>query len=228
MRDPSGTDAGARCATGRGENFATYSLKRLGIRGDRRVSPGAARSDVPIEETVGAIADLIKAGHVKHVGLRSGGRHDPARARGPDRGCADGILVRDPDAGGEDLSGAPRARKRDALRRARARTSSGSKPTPRYVRAHSRASQAKRARTTRRSWRSCTPSAKLQLLPAQLCIAWALTQQPALVPLSGARKHTRTEPLSSDNRAYCSQHTEVDADRHEACSAINSAMPNAQ
>jgi aryl-alcohol dehydrogenase-like predicted oxidoreductase len=51
------------------KNFAAYSLQRLGtdhidIYRIARIDP-----DVPIEETVGAIAELVQAGHVRHIGL---------------------------------------------------------------------------------------------------------------------------------------------------------------
>ncbi|RAJ70086.1 aryl-alcohol dehydrogenase-like predicted oxidoreductase [Streptomyces sp. Amel2xB2] len=51
------------------QNFAAYSLQRLGT--DHIDVYRIARLDpaVPIEETVGAIADLVQAGHVRHIGL---------------------------------------------------------------------------------------------------------------------------------------------------------------
>ncbi|GAA0456809.1 aldo/keto reductase [Streptomyces sp. NPDC046215] len=51
------------------KNFAAYSLQRLGT--DHIDIYRLARLDpkVPVEETVGAIAELVKAGHVRHVGL---------------------------------------------------------------------------------------------------------------------------------------------------------------
>ncbi|MEV8564630.1 aldo/keto reductase [Streptomyces sp. NPDC051322] len=62
------------------KNFAAYSLQRLGtdhidIYRIARVDP-----DVPIEETVGAIAELIEAGHVRHVGLSEVGADTLRRA----------------------------------------------------------------------------------------------------------------------------------------------------
>ncbi|MFE2375575.1 aldo/keto reductase [Streptomyces sp. NPDC059398] len=62
------------------KNFAAYSLQRLGtdhidIYRIARVDP-----DVPIEETVGAIAELIEAGHVRHVGLSEVGAETIRRA----------------------------------------------------------------------------------------------------------------------------------------------------
>ncbi|MEV8114333.1 aldo/keto reductase [Streptomyces xiamenensis] len=62
------------------QNFAAYSLQRLGtdhidIYRIARVDP-----DVPIEETVGAIADLVRAGHVRHIGLSEVGADTIRRA----------------------------------------------------------------------------------------------------------------------------------------------------
>ncbi|MFC7976349.1 aldo/keto reductase [Streptomyces cinereoruber] len=62
------------------KNFAAYSLQRLGadhidIYRIARVDP-----DVPIEETVGAIAELVEAGHVRHVGLSEVGADTLRRA----------------------------------------------------------------------------------------------------------------------------------------------------
>ncbi|MFF3324350.1 aldo/keto reductase [Streptomyces sp. NPDC002889] len=62
------------------KNFAAYSLQRLGrdhidIYRIARVDP-----DVPIEETVGAIAELVEAGHVRHIGLSEAGAETIRRA----------------------------------------------------------------------------------------------------------------------------------------------------
>ncbi|GLV91916.1 MULTISPECIES: aldo/keto reductase [Streptomyces] len=61
-------------------NFLAYSLQRLGrdhidIYRIARVDP-----DVPIEETVGAIAEAVQAGHVRHVGLSEVGADTMRRA----------------------------------------------------------------------------------------------------------------------------------------------------
>jgi len=53
----------------RGENFLAYTLQRLGLDHIEYYRPRAARSQVPIEETIGAIADMVKAGNVRHIGL---------------------------------------------------------------------------------------------------------------------------------------------------------------
>ena len=51
------------------KNFVTYSLKRLNVGVIDIYRPARLDPNVPIEDTIGAIADLIKAGHVKHIGL---------------------------------------------------------------------------------------------------------------------------------------------------------------
>ncbi|MBR7673292.1 aldo/keto reductase [Streptomyces daliensis] len=62
------------------KNFVAYSLQRLGtdhidIYRIARLDP-----DVPIEETVGTIAELVKAGHVRHIGLSEVGAETIRRA----------------------------------------------------------------------------------------------------------------------------------------------------
>lgn len=61
-------------------NFLAYSLQRLGrdhidVYRIARVDP-----DVPIEETVGAIAEAVQAGHVRHIGLSEVGADTLRRA----------------------------------------------------------------------------------------------------------------------------------------------------
>ncbi|WKK22050.1 aldo/keto reductase [Streptomyces olivoreticuli] len=51
------------------KNFAAYSLQRLGTDHIDVYRLARLDPDVPIEETVGAIAELVEAGHVRHIGL---------------------------------------------------------------------------------------------------------------------------------------------------------------
>jgi aryl-alcohol dehydrogenase-like predicted oxidoreductase len=51
------------------KNFISYSLQRLGTDYIDLYQPGRVDPQVPIEETVGAIADLIKEGKVRYLGL---------------------------------------------------------------------------------------------------------------------------------------------------------------
>jgi aryl-alcohol dehydrogenase-like predicted oxidoreductase len=80
LRGPDGAWLGYDSRPAAVRNFLTYSLQRLGtdyidIYRPARLDPG-----VPVEETVGAIADLIKAGYVRQVGLSEVGAATLRRA----------------------------------------------------------------------------------------------------------------------------------------------------
>jgi aryl-alcohol dehydrogenase-like predicted oxidoreductase len=51
------------------KNFAAYSLKRLGVDVIDVYRPARLDPVVPIEDTVGAVKDLIQKGYVRHLGL---------------------------------------------------------------------------------------------------------------------------------------------------------------
>ena len=51
------------------KNFAAYSLKRLGVDVIDLYQPGRADPEVPYEETIGAVADLIQEGKVRYLGV---------------------------------------------------------------------------------------------------------------------------------------------------------------
>ncbi len=59
---------------------AAYSLKRLGVDYIDIYRPARLDPTVPIEDTVGAIADLVTAGYVRHVGLSEVGAETIRRA----------------------------------------------------------------------------------------------------------------------------------------------------
>jgi aryl-alcohol dehydrogenase-like predicted oxidoreductase len=61
--------------------FAAYSLRRLGVDHIDVYRPARLDPAVPIEETVGAIAELVKAGYVRHVGLSEVGVDTIRRAQ---------------------------------------------------------------------------------------------------------------------------------------------------
>ena len=65
-----------------------YSLKRLGVEYIDIYRPSRLDPTVPIEETIGAIAEMVKAGYVRHIGLsglarRPSGEQRWASHRGP-------------------------------------------------------------------------------------------------------------------------------------------------
>ena len=62
------------------KNFLAYTLQRLGVDHIDIYRPARLDPDVPIEETVGAIAECVEAGWVRHVGLSEVGPETLRRA----------------------------------------------------------------------------------------------------------------------------------------------------
>ncbi|OJY48728.1 MAG: aldo/keto reductase [Pseudonocardia sp. 73-21] len=80
MRPPGGGVGGF---DGRPEavgNFLSYSLVRLGVDHIDIYRPARLDPNVPIEDTVGAIADLVEKGYVRHIGLSEVGADTIRRA----------------------------------------------------------------------------------------------------------------------------------------------------
>lgn len=105
QRDPAGNWIGIDTRPVAVKNFAAYSLKRLGVEHIDIYRPARLDPAVPIEETVGAIAELVKAGYVRHIGLSEVGSETLRRAHAVhpisdlqieysmiSRGIEDGIL----------------------------------------------------------------------------------------------------------------------------------------
>ena len=69
LRSPAGEWLGVDLRPEAVKNFANYSLNRLNVEAIDIYQPGRMNPSIPIEETVGAIADLIKQGKVKYLGL---------------------------------------------------------------------------------------------------------------------------------------------------------------
>jgi pyridoxine 4-dehydrogenase len=81
LRDlASGWVAGLDCRPAAVKNFLAYSLRRLGVDHVDIYRPARLDPSVPIEDTVGAIADMVKAGYVKHIGLSEVGSATIRRA----------------------------------------------------------------------------------------------------------------------------------------------------
>jgi aryl-alcohol dehydrogenase-like predicted oxidoreductase len=62
------------------KNFLAYSLRRLGTDYIDIYRPSRLDPTVPIEDTVGVIADMVKAGYVRHIGLSEVGADTIRRA----------------------------------------------------------------------------------------------------------------------------------------------------
>lgn len=80
LRGPDGSWLGVDTRPAAVKNFAAYSLKRLGVEVIDVYRPARLDPSVPIEETIGAIAELVKAGHVRHIGLSEVGVETLRRA----------------------------------------------------------------------------------------------------------------------------------------------------
>jgi aryl-alcohol dehydrogenase-like predicted oxidoreductase len=80
MRDPAGAWAGYDARPAAVKNFLAYSLQRLGTDHVDIYRPARLDPNVPIEDTVGTIADLVQAGYVRHIGLSEVGVETIRRA----------------------------------------------------------------------------------------------------------------------------------------------------
>jgi len=81
LRDPSGRFLGFDGRPAAVRNFLSYSLKRLGVEYIDIYRPARLDPNVPIEDTMGAIAELIQAGYVRYAGLSEVGADTIRRAR---------------------------------------------------------------------------------------------------------------------------------------------------
>jgi aryl-alcohol dehydrogenase-like predicted oxidoreductase len=80
LRDPVGNWGGYDARPKAVKSFLAYSLQRLGLDYIDIYRPSRLDPDVPIEDTIGAIADLVKAGYVRHIGLSEVGADTIRRA----------------------------------------------------------------------------------------------------------------------------------------------------
>lgn len=80
LRDPSRGFVGYDCRPSAVKNFLAYSLQRLGLDHVDIYRPARLDPAVPIEDTVGAIAELVEAGYVRHIGLSEVGADTLHRA----------------------------------------------------------------------------------------------------------------------------------------------------
>jgi aryl-alcohol dehydrogenase-like predicted oxidoreductase len=80
LRDAAGNWLGFDGRPAMVKTFLAYTLRRIGSDYIDIYRPGRLDPVVPIEETLGAVADLIKAGHVRYAGLSEVGSETVRRA----------------------------------------------------------------------------------------------------------------------------------------------------
>ena len=200
MRGPDGRFNGFDGRPAAVKNFVAYSLKRLATDYIDLYQPARVDPVVPIEETVGAIAELVKAGHVRYVGLSEASAATVRRASAVHPIAAleteYAVLTRDIEA--ETL---PAMRELGVsviaygvlCRGLIGGSSTGSFQTP----GDSRGSflprfQGENLRTNLTLTASLAAiAAGKGITPAQLAIAWVLSRGDDIVPLVGARRRER-------------------------------------
>jgi aryl-alcohol dehydrogenase-like predicted oxidoreductase len=80
QRDPSGAFVGHDASPNAVKSSLAYTLTRLGTDHVDLYQPARLDPRVPIEETVGAVAEMIKAGYVRYLGLSEMGADTIRRA----------------------------------------------------------------------------------------------------------------------------------------------------
>jgi aryl-alcohol dehydrogenase-like predicted oxidoreductase len=80
MRDPAGAFVGYDARPAAVKSFLAYSLNRLGVDHIDIYRPARLDRAVPIEDTIGAIGEMVKAGYVRSIGLSEVGPETIRRA----------------------------------------------------------------------------------------------------------------------------------------------------
>jgi len=80
LRDAGGGWSGYHTRPAATKNFLAYTLQRLGVDHIDIYRPARLDPAIPIEETIGGIADAVKAGYVRHIGLSDVGAATIGRA----------------------------------------------------------------------------------------------------------------------------------------------------
>ncbi|MHB8254882.1 MAG: aldo/keto reductase [Acidiferrobacter sp.] len=206
QRDPSGGWLGYDARAAAVKTALAYTLKRLNTDYIDIYRPARLDPQVPIEETVGAIADMVKAGYVRAIGLSEVGSETVRRAAQVhpicdlqmeysllSRGVEKTLLgtCRELGIGLTAYGVLSRGLMSDAWDRA--------KLTPRDFRSHSPRFQ---GHNLERNIEILAPLRALarsrNATVAQIAIAWVLSRGCDIVPLVGARRRdTLQESLGS-------------------------------
>lgn len=80
QRDPAGGFVGIDTSPAAVKNFLCYSLQRLGVEHIDIYRPARLDPKVPIEDTIGALAEMVRAGYIGRIGLSEVGAETLRRA----------------------------------------------------------------------------------------------------------------------------------------------------
>lgn len=202
LRGPGGTWGGFDGRPAALRNFLTYTLTRLGVDHIDIYRPARLDPEVPIEDTVGAIGELVEAGYVGHIGLSEIGADTLRRAAAVhpiadlqieysliSRGIEKEILpvARQLGTGITAYGVLSRGLLSDTFR-------SGGPSSAGDFRAHSPRFQGENlTRNLRLVEALADIAATKQVSVAQLAIGWALSRGTDIVPVIGARTPTRLD-----------------------------------
>ena len=205
LRSPEGAFLGYDARPIATRSALAYSLQRLGVDHIDIYRPSRLDPAVPIEDTIGAIAELVQAGYVRHIGLSEVGSETIRRAAAVhpicdlqieysllSRGIEDGILDTCRELGigitaygvlargliGGHITAAPEGRDFRGM-------------TPRF--------QGENLEQNLRLGEALRAAAEAAgVTPAQAAIAWVASRGDDIVPLVGARRRERlTEALEA-------------------------------
>src|SRR4051812_22273534 len=192
MRGPDAAWLGFDARPAAVKNFLAYTLKRLGADYIDIYRPSRLDPNVPIEETIGAIAELVKAGYVRAIGLSEVGVDTIRRAHAvhpiSDLQIEYSLISRGPEAKILPLLAelgiavtAYGVLSRGLL--------TGAIPNgPGDFRAHlPRFAGENRQRNEQLISALNRLAAARGVKPSQLAIAWVLAKGPSIVPVIGAR-----------------------------------------
>jgi aryl-alcohol dehydrogenase-like predicted oxidoreductase len=215
QREPGGAWIGYDTRPAAVKTALAYTLNRLGVDHIDIYRPARLDPNVPIEDTVGAIADMVQAGYVRHIGLSEVGSDTIRRAAAVhpivdlqieysliSRGIEDSLLPTLRELGIGVTAYGVLAR---GLISGHMTAPGGGRDirgfSPRFqgeaLAANLALTDALRA-----------AAADMGLTPAQAAIAWVAAQGDDIVPLIGARRRDRLaealgalKPLSTDDVA---------------------------
>jgi aryl-alcohol dehydrogenase-like predicted oxidoreductase len=229
MRGPDNSWGGVDTRPAAVKNFVAYSLQRLGVDFIDIYRPARLDPAVPIEDTIGAIADLVKAGYVRHIGLSEVGVETLRRAHKVhpivDLQIEYSLASRGPEA---DIFPVLKelgisATLYGVLSRG---LLTGSKPKgqgdfrqhlPRFTGANREKNEDVVAALQRFAQ-------ERKLTPGQLAIAWVLARQPGFVPVVGAKTGAQLDdalgalsrPLSKEDVAALESLGTISGERYGA------------
>jgi aryl-alcohol dehydrogenase-like predicted oxidoreductase len=196
QRSPDGAWLGYDARPAAVKTALAYTLRRLGVDHIDIYRPARLDPNVPIEDTVGAIADMIKAGYVRYIGLSEVGPETIQRA------AAVHPIV-DLQIEYSLISRSPETRIFPLLRKlgtavtaygvlSRGLLSGSSIARPGDIRNRfPRFAPDNRARNQQLVARLKQIAEAWGIKPSQLAIAWALSKDDSIIPVMGARTRTQ-------------------------------------